>query len=247
MELFTTIISKVYFIPLISIDNENILKNMSLWSIEKHRIDFLLSKLVVKIFAFRADYYIILSLLKPEIARKRIFFVPPLIRTEVMGLSPKKSKIILVYLSRENSKVLEVLKNIPKKFLIYGYNIRKNEKNLEFKESSTFLEDLKNCSMIIANSGFSLISEAVYLKKPYLAIPIKEHFEQYLNSTMIKKIGFGNYYENFSINDFNDFIKNIHKYELLFKRNYYNFEKLFSVLDSILDKKNVKRRIFIGI
>src|SRR6185369_12152091 len=41
-----------------------------------------------------------------------------------------------------------------------------------------FLRDLSGAKAVIANAGFSLISEGLYLDKPYLAIPVKNQFEQ---------------------------------------------------------------------
>jgi UDP:flavonoid glycosyltransferase YjiC (YdhE family) len=39
-----------------------------------------------------------------------------------------------------------------------------------------YLEELKACKAIIATAGFTLMSEALYLKKPYLALPLKGQF-----------------------------------------------------------------------
>jgi uncharacterized protein (TIGR00661 family) len=44
---------------------------------------------------------------------------------------------------------------------------------------------------VIANSGFSLICEALYLGKPYLAIPVRHQFEQVLNAYYVDKMGYG--------------------------------------------------------
>ncbi|HLD86464.1 MAG TPA: glycosyltransferase family protein, partial [Candidatus Nanoarchaeia archaeon] len=41
--------------------------------------------------------------------------------------------------------------------------------------------------------GFTLISEALYLQKPILSIPVEGQFEQTLNALYLKKLGYGVY------------------------------------------------------
>ncbi|MCL4259129.1 MAG: hypothetical protein KJZ52_00755, partial [Anaerolineales bacterium] len=52
--------------------------------------------------------------------------------------------------------------------------------NLEFKPRSEegFVEDLRTARGVVAGGGFSLMSEAVYLGKPMLAMPLLGQFEQ---------------------------------------------------------------------
>jgi uncharacterized protein (TIGR00661 family) len=49
---------------------------------------------------------------------------------------------------------------------------------------------------VIANSGFSLISEALPLGKPYLAVPVAHQFEQIFNAYSIDKVGYGAHWED---------------------------------------------------
>ena len=44
---------------------------------------------------------------------------------------------------------------------------------------------------VIATAGFTLISEALYLGKPYLAMPMSGQFEQELNAFQLAQCGFG--------------------------------------------------------
>jgi uncharacterized protein (TIGR00661 family) len=44
---------------------------------------------------------------------------------------------------------------------------------------------------VIANGGFTTLSEAVYLGKPVLAIPLRRQAEQELNAAWLERLGLG--------------------------------------------------------
>ena len=43
----------------------------------------------------------------------------------------------------------------------------------------------------MATAGFTLMTEAFYLRKPYLALPMRGQFEQELNAHWLAKLNFG--------------------------------------------------------
>jgi UDP:flavonoid glycosyltransferase YjiC (YdhE family) len=43
----------------------------------------------------------------------------------------------------------------------------------------------------MASAGFTLITEALHLKKPYLAVPTRGQFEQELNAVMLDRMDCG--------------------------------------------------------
>jgi len=46
---------------------------------------------------------------------------------------------------------------------------------------------------VVANGGFTLMGEAVYLRKPMLSIPVGGQFEQVLNARYLEQMGYGLY------------------------------------------------------
>jgi uncharacterized protein (TIGR00661 family) len=50
---------------------------------------------------------------------------------------------------------------------------------------------LSTAKAVIATAGFTLMSEALYLGKPYLAFPMQGQFEQHLNAHMLDLLGYG--------------------------------------------------------
>lgn len=234
MEPIVPILSFWNKLPLISIDNQHRLTNLKMNVPKEYKKDFLLAKNVVNTFIRTANYFIVISFTNAQKIKKNTIIVPPIIREEVKKLKPEYKKKILIYLTKKDKKTIKILQEIKERFIIYGYNIKKKQKNLEFRKRETFLQDLKQCKAIIASSGFSLMSEAIYLNKPYLAIPLQGQFEQTLNSLFLKKAKFGDYTDNLCKEDINNFLKNLEKYKKNLKKYNPDYNKIFKSLDKIL-------------
>ncbi len=121
---------------------------------------------------------------------------PPLIKPKVQKLEPTPGEHVLVYLRGGNSAgLVDRLKKSRRRFHIYGLGKRPSHGNLVFKKTSEdeFLADLASCRYVIGNGGHSLLSEALYLGKPILCLPIFFFYEHYFNAYFVKKNGLGDY------------------------------------------------------
>ena len=49
-----------------------------------------------------------------------------------------------------------------------------------------FIDDLRTARGVVAGGGFTLMGEAVYLRRPMLAIPVRKQFEQVLNARYLR-------------------------------------------------------------
>nr|WP_233496491.1 glycosyltransferase family protein [Corallincola holothuriorum] len=119
---------------------------------------------------------------------------PPLIRPAAYGLTASRGEHILVYATSGFDSLLDTLSLFPReRFYVYGYNKDEVVGNLHFRSFSEegFLQDLSSSKAVMATAGFTLISEALHLKKPYLAFPMQGQFEQHLNAHMLDKQGLG--------------------------------------------------------
>ncbi len=243
MEPLVPILSNWYSLPLLSIDNQHRFSNLKIEVPKEYKKEFLMAKLVVNMFLRSADWYIITSFSKIKIKEKyknKSFIVSPIIRPKVKKYKPSKKDFILVYFTKKDRNLIKVLKEINEKFKVYGWNKSKKLKNLEFKKSGdAFLNDLKNCKAIVASSGFTLISESLYLKKPYLAIPLKGQFEQVFNALYLQKAGLGDFSKKLDKESVQKFLLKIGEYEKKLKNYNPDYELLFKKLDKIL--KQVKK------
>jgi uncharacterized protein (TIGR00661 family) len=119
-----------------------------------------------------------------------------------------------MYVTSPSADLVKLLSSVRCSVIAYGFGREGQQGNILFKKPSmdNFLEDLAGCKAIIANSGFSLVSEALYLGKPYLAVPVKNQFEQILNAYYLGKTGFGAYWEELNKERVESFLFNLPSY-----------------------------------
>ena len=190
----------------------------------------------MNLFCRKADFYIITSFTPAKITKKNSVIVPPIIRKEIKSLNPRYKNKILVYLTKKNNSIIKQLKKVNEQFVVYGLNKNLVQKNLQFKTKQTFLSDLKDCKAIIATAGFTLMSEALYLKKPYLALPLRGQFEQMLNALFLKQAGFGEFSENLKATEIESFLQNLENYKIPLKKYNPDYNLIFKTLEKTLKK-----------
>jgi uncharacterized protein (TIGR00661 family) len=110
---------------------------------------------------------------------------------------------------------MEELKKLDDKFIVYGFNKDEVDGNLtyrSFNEEQIF-EDMRTAKAIIVNGGFTMISEAIYLKKPIYSTPAHKNFEQILNGFYVEKLGFGEYHDELKVEEIKAFLNNLDVYQ----------------------------------
>jgi len=116
------------------------------------------------------------------------------LRRAVLEKEPSVGGHILVYLTGGFDSCLDELRKFRREsFLVYGYDRSEQEGPLTFRPFSRdgFLDDLASAKAVIATAGFTLISEALCWRKPYLAMPMQGQFEQELNGFQLGGEGYG--------------------------------------------------------
>jgi uncharacterized protein (TIGR00661 family) len=194
-EPFTTVAAHLMHRPLISMDNQN-----ELLYVEAppggDRFAFGLARLATRICTHGAAHYIIKTYAKPALSKEGVHFVAPVIQSEIRSVVPAYGDHVLVYLTKPNPDLIGVLKAIDEKFIVYCNNAVGQEGNVTHRaKGPSFLEDLASCKAIIGTTGFSLIADSIYLKKPYFGVPLKKQFEQTYNAQYLVRAGFGEYSE----------------------------------------------------
>ena len=61
--------------------------------------------------------------------------------------------------------------------------------NINSISDDLFAKKIGSCYGIICAAGFSITSEAIFLGKPMLVIPVKDHIEQQFNAAALEKEG----------------------------------------------------------
>lgn len=201
-ESWTYFYAKAHRLPIISVDNMQVINRCKHPPeiLEGYRADFEIAKAVVKAKLPFCDHYLITSFFRPELRKERTSLHPPILRPEILAATPTEGEHIVVYQTAEgHGGLTSALQDSGLECRIYGMrrDISEDEVegNLRFRPFSeaTFIEDLASARGVIASGGFTLMGEAVYLRKPMLAVPLGGMFEQILNSRYLDHLGYGKF------------------------------------------------------
>jgi uncharacterized protein (TIGR00661 family) len=119
----------------------------------------------------------------------------PIIRSKLRDLEIKDKGFYTVYLpSYSDERIIKFLKQFKEiDWVVFSKTSKKKykEKNIYVKplNSDLFLECLSESKGIFANAGFGTTSEALFLNKKLLVIPMKSQYEQHCNAAMLKSMG----------------------------------------------------------
>jgi uncharacterized protein (TIGR00661 family) len=201
-------------LPIVSIDNQHLLTNASASYPRKYRRDAAVAKLVTRMMVPHADAYLVTSFFTAAIRRPNTFLFPPILREEILRANPTDGEHVLIYATSPAPDLARLLRSVRCEFVAYGFGREGREVGVQFKKPSinTFLKDLTSAKAVIANAGFSLLTEALYLGKPYLAIPIKHQFEQMFNAYWLERMGYGTYGEALNKERIEAFLYNLPQY-----------------------------------
>lgn len=199
-ESWTYLYAKLHRLPIISIDNMQIINRCTHPDevLEGAETEFRITKTFIKGKLPFCDRYIITTFFYPPIRKPDTVLVPPILRPEILAASAKRGDHLLVYQTAEgNTALVEALAQTGLPCRIYGMRrgiqADEVEGNLCYRPFSEarFIEDLATSRAVVAGGGFTLMGEAVYLRKPMLAVPLEGQFEQILNARWLERQGFG--------------------------------------------------------
>lgn len=123
----------------------------------------------------------------------RIFF--PIIRDKVRKLKITESNEIIIYLPTYSAnKLIELIKQLPqdKKWTIFSPDTKSQQisgVNIEPLSEELFLKKFASCYGIVCAGGFATTSEAIFLGKPMLVVPVEAQIEQQFNAAALMKEG----------------------------------------------------------
>ncbi len=240
-EIYATIVSKLLQIPLISLDNIHMITQTQIDYPPNHHAEMLKAKGVIKGYVVNPKFHIMTSFFFPRVKpRKNAVIYPPVIREEIYKLKPTTGDHIIVYqTSKESIRLVERLKALDEKFIVYGFNKDEVDENLTYKKfnEDEFYDDLASAKAVVCNGGFTFITEAITLKKPIYSVPAIGNFEQTLNGFYVQKLGYGEYHEKMSVKKLKIFLKRLDTYQnKLNKVKVYNNDGIIRELKYRIEK-----------
>ena len=240
-ESFSYLFAKMRRLPVISIDNMQVISraNLNVAVPREERGNYSVAKSIVRAKLPRSRHYFVTSFFDLPLAKPDTTLVPPIIRPEILAATPTKGQHVLVYQSATTQQnLVPLLQQLPgQEFRVYGFNKEEDHGNVRLRAFSEagFIADLASAQAIVTNGGFSLISEAVFLHKPICAIPIPAQFEQWLNAAEVEKMGYGRHFSAITADNLKAFLYSLDNFEAaLAGYQQQGNEVLFGKLDGAL-------------
>ncbi|MHB8899681.1 MAG: glycosyltransferase family protein [Thermoguttaceae bacterium] len=193
-EPMTAYLANHYGLPLVTIDNQHRMRYVKYERPPHSAVDARATKAIIRAMVPRPDVSLVTVFASGETRNDRTFLFPPILRRAVLEKTPSVQGHVLVYLTSGFDGCLDELRKFRREsFLVYGYDRAERDGPLEYRRFSRegFLDDLAASKAVIATAGFTLISEALCLGKPYLALPMQGQFEQQLNGFQLAREEYG--------------------------------------------------------
>ncbi len=198
-ESFSVLFAQRHQKPIVSLDNIQMIDRCKHDGelLKGYRDDFHVARAYIAMKVPRAFHYLVTTFFYPELRRKRTTLVPSIVRQEIIDSEPERGEHLLVYSSGDEAATA-ALRTAGLPCRIYGMRSAVDghdeiDGNLTFRPFSAhgFADDLRTCRGLVTGGGYTLLSEAVYLHKPILSIPLAGQAEQQLNARYLARLGYG--------------------------------------------------------
>lgn len=119
----------------------------------------------------------------------------PVIRKKIREIQPTDGEHYTVYLpSYEDERIINFLKNHREiEWQVFSKSSKKKyrKKNVLINpiREDLFIKSMASSKGVLCNAGFGTTTEALFLKKKLMVIPMKGQYEQHCNAAALKKIG----------------------------------------------------------
>ncbi len=200
-EPFAPRAARLLGLPAVALDRQHVLTEARAPVPVRHAASAALTRLGVRLMAPRSLFA---RLLVPAFAPlplragSRAELLPPILRSDVLGAAPSDTGRVLVYVNHPagSEPLLRALGEAAADFAVYNVPRPPDPgryPNLTFEPPSRdgFVRDLAACRAVVCTAGFTLLSEALWLGKPVLALPNRGFFEQTFNALALERSGRG--------------------------------------------------------
>ncbi|MFZ5470281.1 MAG: MJ1255/VC2487 family glycosyltransferase [Myxococcota bacterium] len=221
-ESFSYLYGKNHFLPVISVDNMQIINRCKHEPalLAGHEDAFEMTRAIVKTKLPGCFHYLVTTFFEPPLRKERTTLLPPILRPEILAARSEPGEHLLVYqTATSNTELPKILQRAQLPCRVYGYRRDLTEDVVEgnvtyrpFSEQG-FIDDLRTARAVLAGGGFTLMSEAVYLHKPMLAVPVEGQFEQVLNALYLEKLGYGRYAKTLTVEALRSFLAEVPRCE----------------------------------
>ena len=187
-------------VPVVALSHQLVLTEARPHVPVRHALSALGTRLGIGVLAPPADAAVVPSFFFPPPRRRsRAVFVPPILRDDVLAAGGAAGGAVgdrvLVYVNdgAGMGPLLRALGAVDAAFDVYGLEDGPAPPNVRLRPPSRsgFVGDLAAARAVVATAGFTLLSEALHLGVPVLAVPNRGFFEQTVNALALRDAGRG--------------------------------------------------------
>src|SRR3989338_6847299 len=209
-------VGHLFGIPVVTISNMHLMNYVKPHLKFNQVLEYYLTETPVLNAFIASKYFVIPTLIKPDIREKNVFFFHPIVRESLLEKTPAQGSHILVYGSDEQiDPVLRLLPQFPQyQFIVYGRNTSRKEGNIKYKVFSQqgFAKDLLSAQALVCHGGTSILYETAVFQKPVCVVTKPDFFERYFNGLLAQGLGFGELFDRATKENLSSFFRNLDYY-----------------------------------
>lgn len=185
-------------IPLVSVAHQYFYKHPEFIKTGSRK-GWLALNLLHRVTSFRSDRLFAIHL-ENKVSFNKTVVIPPLLRKEILEDETTLKNHYTVYLL--NTGLLEELLSGNKTGQAFrlecfmdqhagnpAFDFDKENTSIFPINDELFIASLKSSAGLITTAGYEAVAEAMFLGKPVLMVPVKNHFEQQLNAKLFSDFG----------------------------------------------------------
>lgn len=222
-----------HYLPVISIDNMQIINRCTHPPDITGDPSFQLAKAAVKVKLPGAFHYLVTTFFFPPVRKDRTTLIPPILRPEIRAARREPGSHVLVYQTAPNDELVPFLQSLPGTFVVYGSGREGEAGNVRLQAFSEigFIDHLRTARAVVAGGGFSLMSECVHLGIPLYSVPVAGQYEQELNARYLAALSYGAWSPTFDHERIADWLSSVAP-----ETSYVPTDEsmIFSAVDSVL-------------
>lgn len=193
---------RAHKIPVLVVGHQYMLEHPDFVTEKKFKLQQLGMKFYIGVTGARSARMALSFYHAPDIAERKFFVSPPILRRQLFELRADFSGgHLLIYLLNHGyaTEIIQWHKENPTVPIHCFYDKPgapaedRFDANLTFHRihGEKFLQLMSNARGVACTAGFESVSEGAYLGKPLLLIPVENHLEQYLNACDAERTGLG--------------------------------------------------------